>query len=168
VALSFTAVPDANVAVQICPQSSPAGSDRTTPEPCLATVTEKEAGGGGGGGGVAVKRAVTAASAFMFTVHAPWPEQAPSQPEKTEPPAAVAVRVTAVPCTKLAVQVSPQSIPDGVETTAPPPLELTVSACAGGPPLGDGSEDEPSHAESRARATTVLQSRPIISSSDAG
>jgi hypothetical protein len=60
----------------------------------------------------------------METVQAPVPAQAPLQPVKVEPVAGVAVRVRFVPEVKLALQVLPQSIPVGLEVTAPVPVPL--------------------------------------------
>jgi hypothetical protein len=75
----------------VIPQLMPAGDDVTTPlapTPVTATVS------------VAVRRvncAVTEAAAVIGTVHVVVPVQAPPQPAKTEPEAAVAVNVTLVP-----------------------------------------------------------------------
>ena len=66
----------------------------------------------------------------MVTVQLPVPEQAPDQPEKLEPLAAVAVRVTSVPSLKDAlseVQESSQSMPEGLEVTAPEPVPDLLS-----------------------------------------
>lgn len=63
-------------------------------------TTHSTAGGGGGGGGVgfAVNVAVTAVFAFSVIVQGAVPEHPPpDQPEKLEPEAAVAARVTLVP-----------------------------------------------------------------------
>ena len=69
--------------------------------------------------------AVTVWLLFTVTVQVPKPEQGPDQPLNTEEPSGVAVRVTTVPGAKPAVeQVDPQSIPGGLETTAPPPWPL--------------------------------------------
>jgi hypothetical protein len=59
----------------------------------------------------------------------PVPLQAPPQPVKLEPAAAVAVKVTVVPCVNEAAQVAPQSIPAGelVTVPAPEPAFETVS-----------------------------------------
>ena len=51
----------------------------------------------------------------------------PDHPVKEEPGAAVAVSVTEVPGAKLALQVCPQSMPEGALLTLPPPLTATVS-----------------------------------------
>jgi len=48
-------------------------------------------------------------------------EQSPDQPVKVEEASGVAVRVTSVPASKTARQVSPQSIPAGLELTSPEP-----------------------------------------------
>jgi len=55
----------------------------------------------------------------------------PSQPVqlvKVEPVAGVGVRVTTVPESKSAVQVDPQSIPEGLLATVPEPLPGLVTA----------------------------------------
>jgi hypothetical protein len=53
------------------------------------------------------------------------PLQAPLQPLKLEPAIGVAVKVTWVPLTKLALQVAPQLIPEGELVTVPLPDTLT-------------------------------------------
>ena len=50
------------------------------------------------------------------------PEQAPDHPVKSDPAAAVGVRVTSVPYGKFASQVGPQLIPEGSEVISPEPL----------------------------------------------
>ena len=55
------------------------------------------------------------------------PLQAPLQPANTDPEAGVAVRVTAVPLLNALVQVPPQLIPLGDDTTVPLPVRVTVS-----------------------------------------
>jgi hypothetical protein len=82
-----------------------------------------------------MKRAAIVRSLFSVTAHAPWPEQPPSHPAKTEPAAALAESDTEVPCGKLALQDAPQAIPAGVDATVPAPVTVTVSACCAGPPL---------------------------------
>ena len=56
-------------------------------------------------------------------------QPSPSQPAKVEPAAAVAVRVTDVPSSKVAEHVAPQLIPPGLLLTVPcpPPCFATVS-----------------------------------------
>jgi len=74
--------------------------------------------------------AVTACAAFTVTVQVPVPEQPPPlQPEKVEPAAGTAVKVTELPLAYAAAQVVPQEMPAGalVMVPLPAPLELTVS-----------------------------------------
>jgi hypothetical protein len=73
--------------------------------------------------------AVTDFSPVIGNLQVPVPEQAPYQPEKTEPLAALAVSETLVPSVRLAMQVAPQLMPLGVLVTVPLPLPifLTVS-----------------------------------------
>jgi hypothetical protein len=76
--------------------------------------------------------AVTCSLALSFTVQvASVPVQPPAQPTKVDPSAAAAVRVTAVPGSKLAVHVCPQSTPDGLLLTLPLPVPLRVTASTG-------------------------------------
>jgi hypothetical protein len=56
---------------------------------------------------------------------------APPHPEKCEFAPAVAVRITCSPGLKLALQVCPQSIPDGLLVTLPTPLPSKATASTG-------------------------------------
>jgi hypothetical protein len=121
------AVPGANRALQAVPQSTPAGTLDTVPDPvpALVTVTVSD-----------TKVAVTLLSLSSGTVHEEAvPPQSPPQPPNAELESAAAVNVTDVPSGNGAEHVEPQSIPAGVELTAPPPLplELTVSVASGIP-----------------------------------
>src|SRR5271170_1094459 len=71
--------------------------------------------------------AVTLSAALMVTTQLPAPLHAPLQPPKTQPLAGVSLRVTCVPLAKLALQVDPQLIPDGVLVTVPLPDTPTES-----------------------------------------
>lgn len=57
------------------------------------------------------------------------PLQSPVKPEKANPEAGVAVRVTVVPLSKLALQLDGQLIPAGLLVTEPWPETATVT-CA--------------------------------------
>jgi hypothetical protein len=78
----------------------------------------------------------------MVTLQVLVPEQAPLHPPKVEPEAGEAVSVTAVPLEKLALQVLPQLIPEGLLVTLPEPLPARVTlsfgdeGCGGGFPPG--------------------------------
>ena len=66
--------------------------------------------------------ALTVVSPVKVTLQRPVPEQPPPlQPVKVDPLSADAVRVTTEPAWKPAEQVFPQSIPEGLEVTVPPP-----------------------------------------------
>ena len=89
VAVNETDVPVSNVAVVDVPEESeiPEGLDETLPEPVRLTVRSQ----------IFTNVAVTPRSLFIVAEQVPVPEQSPDQPEKRQPDAAVAVRVTAVP-----------------------------------------------------------------------
>jgi hypothetical protein len=68
-----------------------------------------------------VKFAVTVRFPVMFTMHVfPLALSHPLQPENCHPGAGLAVSVTCVPALKLAEQLVPQSIPEGLLVTVPP------------------------------------------------
>ena len=70
--------------------------------------------------------AVTALSALIVRLQGGVPEQSSRQPAKTDPVAAVAVRMTLVPPAKLALQVWPQLIPGRSLVTVPDPCLVTL------------------------------------------
>jgi hypothetical protein len=76
------------------------------------------------------KVAVTAWIWLIFTKQAAVPVQAPLQPVKVEPVAAVAPSVTMVPLAQLAVQVVGQLIPATVLKTVPLPVPASVTVSA--------------------------------------
>ena len=115
-AVSVTAVPLVKLAAQVAPQVIPAGALVTVPLPVPAAVTVSVKVW-------SVKVAVTVVAAETVTTHDPVPVQPPPlQPLKIEPAAGVAVSVTAVPLVKLAEQVAPQVMPDGLLVTVPVPV----------------------------------------------
>jgi hypothetical protein len=90
-AVNVTCVPAAKLALQVEPQSIPAGELVTVPPaPMTETVSEE----------VCVNVAKTFCAAFMVTTQLPAPLQAPSQPLKLQPLAGVALKVTCVPTGK--------------------------------------------------------------------
>jgi hypothetical protein len=58
------------------------------------------------------------------------PLQTPPQPARPQPAAPVADSVTCVPRGKAALQIDPQSIPDGELVTVPPGLPMTETDSA--------------------------------------
>jgi hypothetical protein len=80
--------------------------------------------------GLTAKVAVTARAALMVTLQVPVPVQLPLQPEKVEPAAGAAVKVTAVPLVKDAEQVALQSMPAGALVTVPVPAPALVTVRA--------------------------------------
>jgi hypothetical protein len=74
------------------------------------------------------KFAVTLVADLIDTVQVPVPEQpAPDHPVNSEPDAALAVRVTLVPYSKVAEHVSPQLMPAGLEVTVPVPAPVLLT-----------------------------------------
>jgi hypothetical protein len=72
---------------------------------------------------------VTIVAALIVTAQVPVPEHPPpDQPMKVAPVPATAVRVTTVPGLKEALQVVPQSMPDGEEVTVPVPVPVVMTA----------------------------------------
>lgn len=120
VALSSMLAPLANAALHVVPHSMPAGNERTEPPPVTLTLSVKLCAGG------ALKLAVTVRAACIETVQvAAVPAQSPPQPLKTRPVSAVAVSVTEASGANRLLQLAPQSMPAGTETTRPPPLTET-------------------------------------------
>jgi hypothetical protein len=120
-AVSVTLDPCENV-----PEHVPLEQDTppvTVPLPSPAKVTLKELGGGGLDAKVALTEAEEVERA---TTHEPVPVQAPPQPEKIEPGAALAERVIGLSVEKEAVQIFPQSRATGLLVIVPLPLPLLV------------------------------------------
>jgi len=126
-AVSVTCVPGLKLAWQVGPQLIPEGTLDTVPvpDPCETTVST-------GALWTTLKTAVTFSLALGVTVqmglllHPP-----PVQPVKDEFVAAVAVRVTGVPGAKLALQVCPQLIPEGLLVTLPEPVPTNAMVSTG-------------------------------------
>jgi len=79
-----------------------------------------------------LKVAVTCWLALRVITQVPVPlHPAPLHPAKDEPVADVAVSVTGVPKAKLALQVCPQLIPEGLLVTLPVPVPLRATVSAG-------------------------------------
>src|SRR5438552_11410798 len=89
----------------------------------------------------------------MVTAQVPVPVQAPLQPVKVEPAAAVAVSVTEVSLGTANEQVVPQSMPGGelVTEPEPEPAFVTVRVCVGTP-------TSPRASTAKLVATTSLKS----------
>ena len=122
-AVNVTVVPDAKGKLHVVPQSIPAGLLVTVPIPTPFLVTARVNVLG------PANTAVTVWSAFITTLHEPFPLQpAPLQPVNVEPPADAAVSTTVLPVAKSAAQVVPQEIPLGLLVTVPVPVPdlLTV------------------------------------------
>ena len=120
-ALSTTLVLAANGALQVLPQSMPAGCERTSPLPVTATASTKLDAGG------VLKLAVTVRACCIDSVQVrALPLQSPPQPLKIRPVAGVAVKVTVVAGSYCSLQSAPQSMPAGVERTLPPALTETL------------------------------------------
>jgi len=132
-AVRVTCVPAAKLALQVEPQSIPAGAHVTAPPELPITDTERACDA------FCVNIANTFGGAFggpMVSVQEPVPlhgggsieADIEPHPEKVQPLAGVAVRVTCVPEANVAVQVVGQSMPEGELITVPLPVSLTVSA----------------------------------------
>ena len=96
---------------------------------CPAGITVKlaDAGESEKSGGAVSKVAVTDSAAFMVTLHAAVPEQAPLQAVKMDPAAGEAVKAIIVPEAKLAEQVLGQFMLGGLLVTVPAPLPVSIT-----------------------------------------
>jgi len=121
VAANVTEVPDAKLVEQTSPQLIPPTLlvIEPVPVPVLFTDKVKEVT-------LALNVAVTLRLAVMLTVHAPVPEHEPPQLLNVLPELGLAVSVTEVPEGKVAEQVLPQKIPEGLLLTVPFPVFETV------------------------------------------
>jgi hypothetical protein len=114
-----------------------------------------------------LKLAVTVTLPVTVSTQVDVPLHPPDQPVNVDPEEGVAVNVTAVWSLKLAVQVDPQLIPEGLLLTAPEPTLVTVTenVCVG---VGDGEElppqaDRKSNAEEiNTRGTRDNERRKIL------
>jgi len=122
-AVSVTWVPALNPALQVCPQSIPAGLLVTVPAPVPERVTVNT--------GSRVNVADADSFPFIFTVHVPVPLHAPLHPAKREFGSAAAVSVTWDPALNPALQVCPQSIPGGLLVIVPVPVPESVTVNTG-------------------------------------
>ena len=116
--VSVTAVPCANVVLQVPGQLIPAGVLVTVPEPDVVTDTVTC-------GAVANVAVTRGADAPIVKLHVPVPVQSPLHPVNTEPAAGVAVKATAVPETMGALVHVPEVTP-AVEVQLIEPVPVTV------------------------------------------
>jgi hypothetical protein len=125
VAVNVTAVPLVKDALQVAGQVIPAGLLVTVPAPVPVSVTVSVGDAG------PVKVAVAEVFAEMLNVQVDVPLQAPDHPLNVDPDAGVAVSVTDVPVSKLALQVLPQLMPLGVLVTVPLPVPARLTLSTG-------------------------------------
>jgi hypothetical protein len=117
----------ANEAEHVLPQAMPAGALVIVPVPApdLVTVTMTDC---------SANVAETDAAAFIVTVQAPLPKQAPLHPVKPDPASGVTVKLTTVPLAKAAEQLAPQEMPAGELVMVPVPVPilptLSVKLCS--------------------------------------
>ena len=120
VAVRLTLVPEAKLSEQVAPQLIRPGVPVTVPVPVPFLATDSV--------NLGTKLADTDCAALMVTMHVPVPEQeAPLQPVKAEPDAAVAVSVTWVSARNDLLHVLPQLIPLGALETLPEPVPVLLT-----------------------------------------
>lgn len=106
--------------MQVAPQLIPAGALVTVPDPPPVSVTVKVDCGAGENVAVTFR-----AEVVTFSEQVPVPEQAPVHPANVEyAEAGVAVRFTAVPEFKVALQL-PEAVPEVLVQLIPPTLLAT-------------------------------------------
>ena len=120
------------------PLKSPLGFTVTLPVadcPALTVLGDSaEAVSEKSGGAVALNVAVTDSAACMVRLQASVPEQLPPQPEKIDPEAGEAVKVTDVPGAKFAAQELLHLIPGGLLVMVPAPLPVSATERVGRAP----------------------------------
>jgi hypothetical protein len=134
---SVTVLPAVKLALHVVPHAIPEGVLVTVPEApsfwTRVTVTVKVPGAGAV---AALKTAVMVRLDEIVVLHVPVPLQPPPlQPAKTDPEAAVAVRVTVVPFSNDREHVDPQLIPLGLLVTVPAPVPVFLIVRVELPPL---------------------------------
>ena len=117
-AIGCTSLPAGKLAVQVLPQSIPAGELPTTPLPTVLTDRVKSC----------TKLAVTVVLAVGVMTQVPVPLHPPPQPAKVKPLNGISLSPIWVPTAKFALQVEPHAMPEGELETMPPPELPTVSA----------------------------------------
>jgi hypothetical protein len=119
-AARVTLVPPEKLALHDVPHAIPPGVEVTVPLPVpfLVSASVYEVGA------LKVKAAVTLFAPSTTKAQLPVPVQAPLQPEKVDPVAAVALRARLVPLAMLVLQALPQSMPLGLDATAPIPVPV--------------------------------------------
>jgi len=123
---------------------------------------------GGGKDGVppgASKVAVTVSACGSVTTQLPLPLQPlPLQLAKVSPPVEVAVSVTVMPSSYVAVQVLPQLIPVGTLVTVPVPVpaSVTVRGCVGGVLEEKVAETVADETKVRAQLSVPVQAPPQL------
>src|SRR5256885_7446535 len=120
VALKTTFVPSSNCAVQLAPQSIPAGLEEMRPAPAPEGVPVTLCVPGGGGG-IASKVTKIFVSAAILMAQPPRPEHPPPQPANRQPGSGTGGSTTRGASARVAQQVVPQSIPAGSDRTVPEP-----------------------------------------------
>src|SRR5437763_842523 len=167
VALKTTLVPSSNCAVQVEPQSIPAGLDEMRPAPAPDGVTVTLCLPGAAGA-TASKVTKTLVSATTLRAQPPRPVHPPPQPANCQPGSGTGVRTICVPSARIAEQVVPQSVPPVAGRTFPEPLFDTVrKCCATGPGSGGGTlwdpdvPDFPPHAAIRTATPTTAPQTTI-------
>ena len=115
-AVNLTFVTLWKATLQSDPQLIPAGLLVTVPSPVPVFTTVRLYSPS------QLNVAVTDLPLSIVTTQSPVPEHAPDQPAKADPDERVAVNVTDVPSVNDALQVEPQSIPEGVLITVPSPV----------------------------------------------
>jgi hypothetical protein len=117
VAVSVTVVPFSYGAECVPGHAMPAGLETIEPLPLMVVVSAHKIGS---------NRALTFRASLIVTVHVVTPLHASPHPMKTEAALGCAVSVTTVSLVKSQAQMSPQSIPAGLDLTMPRPWPTSI------------------------------------------